>query len=188
MEMKYKILDLLGFPVKEYIIEKEWTPVYHYLENHTPEETNEHFGPIIDTMREIYTSKHSMRRLVASLDNIYNTLTKKGLDTEVVDVLKEEMFNDKQIAYLVSLKYGLNGQQQMDETDWKRLVAIIVPNLSMEQIKMIAKLIVRGRTDEQIALVEKYNLTPEEMAIVDQNFFDINETLEQTKAWIERYL
>ena len=131
-----------------------------------------------------------MKRLVKAdlIDNIYKTLEKKNLDTSVVDELKEYLFNDKQISYLVSLKYGLNNNYKMDDNDWDRLVSLIVPNLSLEQIKMITKLVLRGRTDEQIALVEKYDLNPEEIAIVDQNFFDTNEPIEQAKAWIEKYL
>lgn len=131
-----------------------------------------------------------MKRLIKAdlIEDIYKTLDKKNLDTSVVDELKEYLFNDKQISYLVSLKYGLNNNYKMDDNDWDRLVSLIVPNLSLEQIKMIAKLVLRGRSDEQIMLVEKYNLTPEEIAIVDQNFFDTNESLQQTKAWIEKYL
>lgn len=139
-------------------------------------------------MKKINKIIQRMNKKANLIDNIYKTLEKKGFDTSFINKLKDNYFNDKQISYLTSIKYGINGQQQMDEEDWNKLVSLIYADLSVEQIKMITKLIIRGRSDEQIELVEKYDLNPEEIAIVDQNFFDTNESLEQAETWIKRYL
>ncbi len=255
-EMRFKILDLLGFPVKPAYLEKEWTPVYHYLENHSVEETEEHFGPIIQTIQRIYASKGKRlvrsrvnnpkeylntrwynpneeaefvvddafdglyelsydtnpkmvdyrevyefdnyiqeneckkvaKRLVANnlVNDIKNTLEKKNLDTSFLNDLQS--YNDKQISFLTSIKYGLNGYSKLDDNTFNKLMQFISPFCSVEQMKSIIKLINRNCTDEQIKLVLKYDLEPEEISIVYQNFFQLNESIEQTEAWIERYL